>query len=106
MIRGTTPTFKLKVNDENIDFTQAANVYATFQQRDTEITKTGEDLEVSANEVDVYLTQEETLKFKSMPFGFSGLKVQLNWTYSDGKRASTLIKTINVTENLLGEVLE
>lgn len=106
MIRGTTPTFKLTVNDESIDFTQAANVYATFQQLDTLITKTGEDLDISANEVDVYLTQEETLKFRAMPFGISELKIQLNWTYSDGKRASTLIKTVNVKENLLNKVLQ
>ena len=43
MIRGTTPTFKLMLNDETVDLTQAVNVYATFKQKNNETTKTGAD---------------------------------------------------------------
>ena len=55
MVRGTTPTFKLYLDDEYVDLTQAVNVYVSFKQKDTLITKTGEDIEVREDEVDVYL---------------------------------------------------
>lgn len=106
MIRGTTPTFKLIINDQSVDLTQASNVYATFKQNSVTITKTGEDLEVSANEVDVYLSQEESLSFTSNSFGVCEIKCQLNWTYTGGMRASTKIVKIPLTENLVNEVLE
>lgn len=101
MIRGTTPTFELRINDESVDLTDADNVYVTFADNGWSLTKTGEDLEVSANEVDVYLSQEETLSF---PKG--NIDVQINWTYDDGKRACTTIAIIKVTKNLLERVLE
>ena len=82
MIRGTTPTFQLKLADETVDLTQASNVYATFKQESNTITKTGADIEVTANQVDVYFTQSETLSFKA-----GTMYCQLNWTYSDGQRA-------------------
>lgn len=47
MIRGTTPTFQLKLADEQVDLTQALNVYATFKSREQTITKSGADLEVT-----------------------------------------------------------
>lgn len=102
MIRGTTPTFKLLLNDEEVDLTQALNVYATFKQGTVLITKTGEDLTVTEHEVDVYLNQEESLKFKEG----DKLEVQLNWTYNDGKRACSNIIKIDVGRNLLGSVAE
>lgn len=101
MIRGTTPTFKLMLNDETVDLTQAVNVYATFKSRDNVLTKTGEDITVTANEVDVFLTQKETLAFTE-----STIQVQLNWTYVDGVRACSNIITVNVQNNLVNEVLE
>lgn len=102
MIRGTTPTFKLLLNDEEVDLTAAANIYATFKQGTVLITKTGEDLTVTEHEVDVYLNQEESLKFKEG----DKLEVQLNWTYNDGKRACSNIIKIDVGRNLLGSVAE
>lgn len=101
MIRGTTPTFKLLLNDEEVDLTAAANIYATFKQGTVLITKTGEDLTVTEHEVDVYLNQEESLKFKEGDV----LEVQLNWTYSDGKRACSNIIRVNVGRNLEGGTL-
>lgn len=102
MIRGTTPTFKLLLSDEEVNLTQALNVYATFKQGTVLITKTGEDLTVTEHEVDVYLNQEESLKFKEG----DKLEVQLNWTYNDGKRACSNIIKIDVGRNLLGSVAE
>ena len=101
MYRGTTPTFELKINDENIDLTDADNVYVTFRTKKGKQTYTGDALEVSAREVDVFLTQEQTLAF---PTGTA--EVQINWTYEDGKRACTNIARIVISENLIEEVLQ
>ena len=101
MVRGTTPTFRLYLNDEYVDLTQAVNVYVSFEQKDVLITKTGEDLEILTDEVDVYLSQSETLKFIK-----ADVEIQLNWTYLDGRRACSNIITIEVDRNLIGDVLE
>ena len=100
MVRGTTPTFILKITND-VDLTEAVNVYATFEQYYTKITKTGEDIEVTAHQVDVYLSQEETLQFAE-----GKVKIQLNWTYLDGRRACSNIIAVCVKANLVGEVLE
>ena len=60
MIRGTTPTFQLKINDETVDLTNSDNVYVTFAYMGWSLTKTGEDIDVSAQQVDVYLTNRFT----------------------------------------------
>lgn len=99
MIRGTTPTFELII-DETVDLTEANNVYATFRARNKTLTKTGEDLNISAHQVDVYFNQEESLSFLC---GF--IEVQLNWTYSNGSRACSNVAKISVGDNLLPEVL-
>lgn len=98
--RGTTPTFKLYLQSETVDLTQADNVYATFQQGNVVITKTGADLDVDETEVDVYLDQSETLRFYK---GF--IDVQLNWTYADGSRACSNIIKVDIGENLVPRVL-
>ena len=100
MIRGTTPTFKLKISDASVDLTEANNVYASFSQDNVKIIKTGNDLVITAQEVDVYLSQEESLKFN-----VGTLDIQLNWTYESGKRAGTNIVSVVVKRNLIGKVL-
>ena len=100
MYRGTTPTFELKITDQDIDLTEADHVYVTFRTKKGKTTYTGNQLEVTAHEVDVYLSQEETLAF---PLGTAD--VQINWTYDDGKRACTNIARIVISENLLEVVL-
>ncbi|MBR3164087.1 hypothetical protein IKF15_02175 [Candidatus Saccharibacteria bacterium] len=101
MIRGTTPTFQLKIDDQTVDLTEARNVYATFEQRGKKLTKTGEDIEVTAKQVDVYFSQAESLQFET-----GSIDIQLNWTYSNGARACTDIIRVTVGENLVPEVLE
>lgn len=101
MVRGTTPTFQLQITDETVDLTQATNVYATFKQYDKEIQKTGSAITVSAHQVDVYFTQEESLKFSE-----GIISVQLNWTYDDGSRACSDIINVAVERNLIGSVLQ
>ena len=48
MVRATTPTLTLTINDESVDLTAARNVYVTLEQNDTTLTKTGEELELVA----------------------------------------------------------
>lgn len=100
MIRGTTPTFELKITDSTVDLTQATNVYATFAQWGKTITKTGNDIDVTAQQVDVYFSQADSLSFSS-----GTIEVQLNWTYTDGSRAATNIIKVVIGDNLLPEVL-
>ena len=98
--QGVTPTFTLTV-PETVDLTAAANVYATFDQGKISLTKTGTDLTVSAQTVDVFLSQQETIMFQK---GY--VAIQLNWTYSDGSRGCSEIKSIPWDINLLPEVLQ
>ena len=100
MIRGTTPTFELKITAVTVDLTQATNVYATFAQWGKTITKTGNDIDVTAQQVDVYFSQADSLSFSS-----GTIEVQLNWTYTDGSRAATNIIKVVIGDNLLPEVL-
>ena len=96
--RGTTPTFSLTLTD--VDLTQADSVYVTFAQGRTVITKTGDDLTVSATAIEVALSQEETLRF------YSGhVQIQANWIVS-GLRFATDIAQYAFTRQLLQEVLE
>lgn len=98
--RGTTPTFTL-ILPETVDLTQARNVYVSFRGSTRALTKSGNDIDVTAHSIDVYLDQRETLSFAQ------GLvDVQVNWTYANGRRAATLIKKIELTPNLLDKVVE
>lgn len=111
--RGTTPTFELSL--EGVDLTAANNVYVTFVQDNpagynkSTVTKTGEDIEVrketqqtdTVSYVSVYMTQSEMLGF-----GVGRVSIQVNWTYADGSRAASEIASIDLTANLLPEVIE
>lgn len=103
MVRGTTPTLTLHILDDNIDLTQATNVYLTIKQDNYTLTKTTPQLELSSNIIDCYLTQEESLRFSE-----GAADVQINWTYqNDGitYRAATKIKTIQIGPQLLTRVV-
>ena len=98
--RGTTPTFTLTFPN-TVDLTLASNVYVTFKSGAKVLTKTGEDLTVEEHSVSVYLNQEETLAFTEL-----GTGIQVNWTYSDGSRAASEIKTFTFSNQLLNKVVE
>lgn len=104
IIQGTTPTF-IFYTEEAIDLTEAEGVWVTFSKTDeTEIlTKTGDALEITAQQISVYLTQAETLQ---LPAG--KVKAQINITYTaDGKemRAASSKFLIDTYTNLLDEEL-
>lgn len=102
MYKGTTPTFTLTF-PEDISFDNT-NVYVTAaDEGKNEIwTKTETDLTVSANVIEVFLTQEETLALPGR------ILMQVNWTYVEGevtKRACSDIVSITNKRNLKNEVL-
>ena len=97
----TTPTFSLKFSEQDLDLTQASNVYVTFQSGDYTLTKTGDFLTVQAKQIDVYLSQEETSRFKPCM-----VKIQANWTTYYGDRAASNVVSYQISEQLLKRVVE
>lgn len=108
MIRGTTPTFTLRITNggDDLDLTQASGVYVTIRQNGRVITKTGDDISIAAQSVSCWLTQEESLSLRE---NYTA-EVQINWTYVDvtdnsSRRAATKAKTIDIGRQLLVEVV-
>lgn len=100
MVQATTPTFILTLPSD-VDLGEAAHVYFTLKQKNAEIVKEDTDLTIDGNEVSVYLSQAETLQLVS-----GAAQIQLNWTYANGSRACSNIVSVQVTENLLKEVVQ
>ena len=102
--RGTTPTFELVLPAE-IDLSLADEVCVSFMNgRKQKLDKSTEDdaIIVNGNIVEVYLTQEESLKITEAE---KNLEIQVNWKYPDGKRAATEVVSIFVDRQLLNEVM-
>ena len=104
MYKGVTPTFIFKPKD-SVDLSQANEVWVTFATMGNReiFTKSGDELRVTSDAVEVFLTQEETLSF---PQG--KVAIQLNWIYDEGtvtKRACSNRLEITVNRNLKNEVL-
>ena len=104
MYQGVTPTFTF-IAPEEVDLSTATKVWVTFSTQDERelLTKAGDDLTITTNRAEVYLTQQETLK---LPVGT--LKVQLNWIYADDgkvKRACSNKLDLVIDSNLKREVL-
>ena len=100
--RGTTPTLQLVFpEDSGVDLTEASHVYVTFRNSGHKLTKSDSDLVIESRVVSVYLSQAETLSMVG-----SDTKVQINWTFADGSRDASEVVHIEITENLLNEVLQ
>lgn len=112
MIRGTTPTFTLRLKNISgspcqIDLSEAKNIYFTISQGCNTITKTGEDISlVDGHTVLVYLNQEESISLREK----MKAEIQLNWTYIDNegntKRAATKVCEIALEKQLIQRVIE
>lgn len=100
MVQATTPTFILTLPN-TVDLSEVANIYFSLRQNGVQIEKTGENLTVEGQTVSVYLSQAETLQLIS-----GSARIQLNWTYPNGARACSNIVSVQVSENLLKEVVE
>lgn len=96
--RGTTPTFTLTFED--IDLTQAANVYVSFSQGTKTITKETADLTITATTIEVYLDQMETLSFMDAP-----VEIQVNFTSATGGRMASEIVKYDFSRQLLRKVV-
>ena len=94
---GTTPTFTFTFPD-TLDLSTANNVYVTFKSKNGTVlfTKSGEGVRVSQNIVSIDLTQKETLPLQKV-------KIQINWTYANGKRGSSEIAEFDFSEQLLNK---
>ena len=117
--KGTTPTLKLILKKKNesdpeIDLSIADDIFVTFSRTYQQVlfTKTGDDLEIDGNDIYVFLSQEETLSLKGVGNGSDddSFLIMVNWTYTDDvthrkKRASTVIKSIYLSPNLINEVV-
>ena len=99
MVQGTTPTFILTLPN-TVDLGAISNLYFSLEQGTTKLRKTGNELSINGQDVSVYLTQAETLKFNT-----GRANLQLNWTYPDGSRACSNIVNVNVGLNLIKEVV-
>lgn len=104
MRRFTTPSIPMTVP---VDVT-GADIYVTIKQGPKKLQKTGEDVvsvydsESGKTTLTVTLTQEETGAFLAE----KSATIQVNWIFSDGTRDATNIKKIEVSENLLSEVIQ
>lgn len=103
--RGTTPTYILTF-PEDIDFTGADEVIVTFADTEynTILEKSGADLTINENVIEVFLDQAETLSFTQ-----SRVLLQVNWTYTENnitKRCASDIQRITPVRNLVNEEIE
>lgn len=99
---GTTPNFQLQFDQSSgVDLTSAVNVYVTFRNGLTTLTKTGDDLEVQALSISTMLSQEETLSFHQ-----GATEIQANWTTADGRRIATEVVYYDFDKQLLMRVIE
>ncbi len=104
MIRGTTPTFILELQDDTVDLTETNNVYISLESGTIEMLKKNGDegVDIQPHQISVYLTQAETLQFADK----SKIEIQVNWTYANGSRGCTDIAKVSVGRNLIDTVLE
>lgn len=105
-MQGLTPTISVRVPD-TIDLNEMAHIYPSIKQKQGDPAKRQTVLlrpdvfDVQPHQVDIYLTQEETLTLTP-----GSAEIQLNWTYATGQRGATRPKVISVLENHILEVLE
>lgn len=103
MIRGTTPTVVLKLNNTDINLTELKNIYITIRQgEDTILTKkSGEvGLLVEDNTIELYLSQKETLNLRP-----GVAQIQLRGITHGDEAFATNIVEVKVKDILLeGEI--
>lgn len=87
MRRGTTPTHRFNTP---IDFTNAETLYLTYKQGNkTVVEKSIDDVEITADELKVTLTQTETLGFNAR----LDVEIQCRARFPDNKAvASNIIR--------------
>lgn len=102
--RGTTPTYTLILPD-TVELPDSSKVFVTFSNKDYRkiLEKTGGDITVDGNEIEVTMSQEDTLKFP-----LEHVLVQVNWIVTEGQnqiRCASKVKKIPTCRNLHEEEL-
>lgn len=93
MIRYSTPTITIETDIELQDLTE---IWVSFKQDNTILRKTKEQITIDNNIIKIFLTQEETAKFKA----YENVMVQVRWLKDDIAGGS------NIVSVLFNEVLE
>lgn len=100
MRRYTTPTLVITIDKpELID---ASGIYVTFAQG-AQLLTINSDIDVTATETGVQLELELT-QLQTAGFVPGRAQLQVNWL-KNGNRGATEIATINITDNLLNQVI-
>jgi hypothetical protein len=106
MIPGCTNALDIVLDDQTIDLNNADDIIVTINQNGEELNFTGDRVFVDENgySLSVYLTQQESLKFRYGP-----ANATINWVYEDltgeYQRASTDPFTIYVGQQLYRKVM-
>jgi hypothetical protein len=98
--QGLTPTITFEL-PEDVDTSLFHNIYFALRQRSVLIIRTGENITVDGQNINVFLPQEETVKIRS-----GRASISLDWTYPNGLRGGTETEEIECEDNLIGRVLE
>lgn len=99
MIRGTTPTLKVKIN--GVDLSRFTSAQLTIKQHGIEVTKQLWEMQVEDNNtLSVFLQQEDTLKLHR---GYA--YIQLRGIVDYSVAVASNIKMISVDEILKGGVI-
>lgn len=99
MYQGTTPTIVLTVEGADLD---ESTCYVTFKcGLGKTITKSGNELAVSGNEIAVHLTQEDTLQFSP-----GQCEIQVRWIDANGNAMATETANLDVDRVLLKKIIE
>lgn len=96
MYRGTTQVFKIVVLTK-LDMSKIKQVYVTFANKTTQITKDITDVKIEPDKktITVYLTQYDTLAFTP-----GSVKMQVRILLTDGSAHASNTKTIEVEKIL------
>lgn len=89
MIRGTTPTH---IFDTDISLVEAEVIYVTYKQGKVILEKTKDDIRATENQLQVDLTQEETLMFAT----YREAEVQIRAKFADGTAVASNVSQIIV----------
>lgn len=104
MIRGTTPTVRWKIKDDNISFSEFDEVWMSFTDLcGKTLTKKTADLKIDPEErtISYELTQEETLSLQ-----IGTIETQLRVLFNGGLAYATQIKTFELGKVLKGGVIK
>lgn len=101
MRRYTTPTLVITIDKPELIDT--SGIYVTFAQG-AQLLTINSDIDVTATETGVQLELELT-QLQTAGFVPGRAQLQVNWLESNGNRGATEIATINITDNLLNQVI-